>query len=131
MHVSFMGDQGFHKDGTDHGPTQATVRDHRPRHILALFFPHATTLDMGPTTVIPGSHYPALDREGKATSEQHLQRVRPSDSTADLAAEPLPPPHIEGPEDQRRMEDARALLGEPSLKEKKLVVPAGSMVSLS
>ena len=47
MHVANPGDQGFHKDGTDHGPTMGTVRDHRPRHVLALFYPQETTLDMG------------------------------------------------------------------------------------
>ena len=46
MHVSHAGDQGFHKDGTDHGPTQGTVRDHRPRHLLVLFYPQDTTLEM-------------------------------------------------------------------------------------
>ena len=58
MHVSFQGDQGFHKDGTDHGPTQGTVRDHRPRHILALFYPKATTLDMviSPTSNLSPRH---------------------------------------------------------------------------
>jgi hypothetical protein len=127
MHVSFDGDQVFHKDGTDHGPTQATVRDHRPRHILALFYPRETTLDMGPTCVLPGTQYPALDREGAHTSEQHLQRPRPA---TDNASPPpaLPPPHVKGPEDVRRIEDARSLLGDPTLQEHKLLVPAGSMV---
>ena len=32
-------DQGFHRDGTDHGPTQSTVRDHRPAHLIPMFYP--------------------------------------------------------------------------------------------
>ena len=53
------------------------MRDHRPRHLLALFYPQDTTLEMGPTTVIPQSHYPALNREGAHTSEQHLSLPHP------------------------------------------------------
>jgi hypothetical protein len=44
--------------------TQATVRDHRPAHLIPMFYPQDTTLDMGPTSVIPGTHLAGLDREG-------------------------------------------------------------------
>jgi hypothetical protein len=125
MHVANAGDQGFHKDGTDHGPTQGTVRDHRARHLLALFYPQETTLEMGPTTVIPQSHYPALNREGANTSEQQLSLPRVDGGGP---PEPLPPPDVEGPEDRRRMSDARTMLGDESVTEKKLVAPAGTLV---
>ncbi len=125
MHVSHAGDQGFHKDGTDHGPTQGTVRDHRPRHLLVMYYPQDTTLDMGPTTVIPQSHYPALNREGSHTSEQHLSL--PHSDGGGGGDEPLPP-SIEGPADRQRMADARALLGDDSVAEKKLVARAGTLV---
>ena len=32
MHGPQDTDQGWHKDGTDHGNTQSTVRDPLPRH---------------------------------------------------------------------------------------------------
>lgn len=37
LHINGTGDGGFHADGTDHGPTQTTVRDHRPRQIFGFF----------------------------------------------------------------------------------------------
>ena len=49
VHVSSERDQGWHADGTDHGGTQATVRDHFSRHALLLFYPVDTTEGMGPT----------------------------------------------------------------------------------
>jgi hypothetical protein len=45
-------DQPFHKDG-NHVP----LRDHRPRHVMAMYYPTDTTLAMGPTAVVPGSQY--------------------------------------------------------------------------
>jgi hypothetical protein len=33
----------YHKDGTDHGPTMSTVRDHRPRHVIVMFYPIETS----------------------------------------------------------------------------------------
>ena len=62
LHINGAGDGGFHADGTDHGPTQTTVRDHRPRQIFGFFYPGDVPLSSGPTAVIPGSHYPAVDR---------------------------------------------------------------------
>ena len=43
LHINSQGDEyvpgltGFHADGTDHGPTQSTVRDHRPRQVFGFF----------------------------------------------------------------------------------------------
>ena len=55
LHINGEGDGGFHADGTDHGPTQTTVRDHRPRQIFGFFYPGDVPLENGPTAVIPGS----------------------------------------------------------------------------
>jgi hypothetical protein len=57
-------DQAYHKDGTDHGNTQSTVRDVLPRHLIMFYYCHDTTLDMGPTGILPGSQYYGLDGEG-------------------------------------------------------------------
>eukprot|EP01043_Picozoa_sp_COSAG02_P014883 COSAG02_NODE_621_length_19442_cov_39.261166_11_plen_680_part_00 len=51
-------DQFFHKDGHHVGE-----RDHRPRWIMGLWFPHSVSVAMGPTCVIPGSHYLSIDKE--------------------------------------------------------------------
>lgn len=127
MHVANPGDQGFHKDDTGHGPTMGTVRDHRLRHVLALFYPQDTSSFMGPTSVIPGSQYPGLDREGAHTSEQHLSLPLSADEAAALE-EPLPPPEVEGAMDRHRIADAKVMLGRDDVTEVKLVVPAGSLV---
>lgn len=58
LHEAALKDQGFHRDGTDHGPTQATVRDHRPRHLIPMFYPQETTLLMGAAP--DKGHSPAL-----------------------------------------------------------------------
>ena len=47
---------------------------HRTRHALAFYYPQDTTLDMGPTAVVPGSHYyntrhAALDGSGEVMVE--------------------------------------------------------------
>lgn len=42
--------QTIHKDSF-------TKRRHRTRWVLAFYYPQTTTVDMGPTGVIPGSHY--------------------------------------------------------------------------
>ena len=42
--------QQIHKDSF-------TKRRHRARWLLAMYYPQKTTVDMGPTAIIPGSHY--------------------------------------------------------------------------
>ena len=54
--------QGFHKDGTDHGNTQSTVRDLRNRQAIMMYYPLGASLQQGPTAVVPRSQYYALDR---------------------------------------------------------------------
>jgi hypothetical protein len=47
-------DQGFHKDGLEgHGP----VRHHRPRWAMVMYCPGGSSLQMGPTAILPGSQY--------------------------------------------------------------------------
>ena len=50
-------DQQFHKDGN-----HIAVRDHLPRWIMCMYYPAATTLEMGPTAVVRGSPYFTVDR---------------------------------------------------------------------
>ena len=120
------GEQGFHKDGTDHGPTMGTVRDHRTRHLLLMFYPHATPMDWGPTAVLPGSQFANLNRwnggEHAPSSEQGFELPH------DGPPHPVVPPTITGPGDIKRIEDARALLGDPTLEEEFLTCPAGTLV---
>ncbi len=45
---------GWHKDSYW---GYAKVRDHHPRWIMAMYYPQDTPVEIGPTGVIPGSHY--------------------------------------------------------------------------
>lgn len=51
---SGSGGQGFHKD-TYEGDEQ--IRRHKCRWTMAFYYPQDTADDMGPTAVLPGSHY--------------------------------------------------------------------------
>ncbi len=125
LHINGTGDGGFHADGTDHGPTQTTVRDHRSRQIFGFFCeflrplarmcervgvppvrlcccpcesrraradrplftdPGDVPMENGPTAVIPGSHYPAIDRIDATT---RLHRVASEDGMPQEL-----PPHL-------------------------------------
>ncbi len=61
------GEQSWHHD-TYWGYTRK-VRDHRPWWVLAMYMPQDTTLEMGPTGVLPGSQHLMKRLEG-ATERQ-------------------------------------------------------------
>ena len=52
-HLPGAAEQEIHKDG----PIGGNIRDHHPRLVLILYYPHAVTSEMGPTAVQPGSQY--------------------------------------------------------------------------
>lgn len=55
-------DQHWHKD--DNGPYNARwTRHHHPIQLEVLYFPQAVMPEMGPTAVLPGSHYWTFDHE--------------------------------------------------------------------
>lgn len=138
LHYGLSEDQGFHKDGTDHGAVQNTVRDHRLRHVLIFAYMADITANMGPTAVLPRSHFLGINKDGFSASEQRLMpdlvppvpaRGRASvqawaqkqaaaaalNSHADLAVR-----------DAERMHGARELLGDHDLAEVFATVPEGS-----
>ena len=73
------------QDGTDHGNTQSTVRDPLPRHVIMFYYAQDTTLDMGPTSIIPGSQYYSVDRLGAGSSEHSLATDLYDNTDEDLA----------------------------------------------
>jgi hypothetical protein len=133
-------EQEYHKDGVDHGCTQNTVRDHCPRHVLAFIYLAETTIEMGPTAVLPRSHFLGIDREGFFHSEDRLlpeyqpppaPRSRASRSVwlqkhAAARARTLYPDLTI--RDALRLAGARELLGDAGIHEHFLTVPAGSAV---
>ena len=57
--------QTLHKDGF-------SKRRHRTRWTLAMYYPQETTLEMGPTALVPGSHYFNTEEAGTARDEMAL-----------------------------------------------------------
>jgi hypothetical protein len=57
--------QTLHKDGFSR-------RRHRTRWTLAMYYPQETTLEMGPTAFVPGSHYFNTAEAGTARDEMAL-----------------------------------------------------------
>ncbi len=57
--------QTLHKDGF-------SKRRHRTRWTLAMYYPQETTLEMGPTAFVPGSHYFNTEEAGTARDEMAL-----------------------------------------------------------
>eukprot|EP01043_Picozoa_sp_COSAG02_P070344 COSAG02_NODE_12416_length_1549_cov_1.113793_2_plen_122_part_00 len=48
------------------------MRSHRPRFIMAMYYPAAVSEDMGPTSVIPRTQYWTVDRRGFTQNEERL-----------------------------------------------------------
>ena len=60
LHVSGNGDQGFHKDTPEGG---GPVKHMRPRWCMIMYYPAGSTLEMGPTAILPGGQYLNTDPE--------------------------------------------------------------------
>jgi hypothetical protein len=58
LHVSGNGDQGFHKDTPEGG---GPVKHMRPRWCMIMYYPAGSTLEMGPTCILPGGQYFSTD----------------------------------------------------------------------
>eukprot|EP01052_Picozoa_sp_SAG31_P044576 SAG31_NODE_7826_length_1588_cov_1.928811_3_plen_129_part_00 len=122
----------------------STVRDHRPRHVIIMYYPIATTLELGPTAVLPTTQYSSVDRAGFHNSEERLSPfMRPPIGMdaqfpagecgywqrASSAENQLTKSQSLEAQDAARLSNAVELLGDPNLAEHKICVPAGSVVS--
>ena len=140
LHSGLSHDQGFHRDGVDHGPLQTTVRDHRPRRVLAFVYTTDVTIDMGPTAVIARSHILGIDREGFRESEDRLERdlTPPTPARGEASRAAWAQKHVSASDltnhpdlalrDSARVSAAKDLLGDDSLEETFVEVPAGTVV---
>ena len=129
-------DQQFHKDGN-----HIAVRDHLPRWIMCMYYPAATTLEMGPTAVVRGSPYFTVDRglsfpQAEDRLDAGLQPPPETPRALEAAlkqwegisghreAAVLGPDAVD-----RRIDEGLAMLGGGgALEQRKLTVPAGSAV---
>jgi hypothetical protein len=132
---------------------QSTVRDHRPRQIFGFFYPGDVPLGNGPTAVLAGSHYPAVDRIDPTTAvhvtnsedglpqelPQHLQHVVSSEDRLqpDVPGKRGPLSGASAPiddeaalvrADEQRLAVAAAMLGVVEMEEIKLICKAGTVV---
>ena len=60
LHISGNNDQGFHKDTPEGG---GPVRHMRPRWCMVMYYPAGSTLEMGPTAILPGGQYFSVDND--------------------------------------------------------------------
>ncbi|MEM7364964.1 MAG: phytanoyl-CoA dioxygenase family protein [Pseudomonadota bacterium] len=72
IHQAGSADQGFHKDSHFPWSVRGGLRSHRPNWAMLLYYPQETTVDMGPTQIIPGSQYWNVDHEGHDVGEDML-----------------------------------------------------------
>ncbi len=120
IHRSTGFDQGFHKDSHLPWSLRGPLRSHRPNWLMAFYYPQATTLEMGPTVILPGSQYWNVDHEAieNARGEDRL------DYDFEAAA-------VGRNEDtalrDRMLDDAVRALA-PALNPMPVEVPAGSVV---
>jgi hypothetical protein len=144
LHINGVGDEyapghtGYHADGTDHGPTQSTVRDHRPRQIFGFFYPGDVPMSHGPTAVLPQTQYKTVDRvhpwnqrhevnsEDLLTIEMLPVHLRPDWNEDELMGSKV----LFEAHDDHRVRVAAEALGEPpgSIEEIKLTCKAGTVV---
>jgi hypothetical protein len=136
LHKGMNREQPFHCDGTDHAVTLTTVRDHKPRRLICMFYPESITREMGPTAIMPRTQVFGVNREGFSHSENRLTTHYGPESNgsterfqaATQAFEDQAQLEVGTPDAVDRVDDAREAMGDTSLEEMYLTVPAGSFV---
>ena len=74
IHRSSRRDQSYHKDSGLPWGTRNGIRSHRLNWAMAFYYPQATTAQLGPTEILPGTQYWTIDREkpGATAGEDRL-----------------------------------------------------------
>ena len=62
------------------------MRDHLPRELLCLYYPSGATVSMGATSIIQGSPYFSVDREGYFQWEDRLVQELSPEAVQERAA---------------------------------------------
>ena len=63
VHRSGLGDQSFHKDSPLPWGGKGGIRSHKLEWVMVFYYPQKTTVELGPTEVLPGTQYWNVDRE--------------------------------------------------------------------
>lgn len=90
IHQSSSSDQSYHKDSGLPWGTRNGIRSHRLNWAMAFYYPQETTIQLGPTEILPGTQYWTIDREkpGATAGEDRLDlrfEVDGVDSNPDLS----------------------------------------------
>ena len=74
IHRSSRRDQSYHKDSGLPWGTRNGIRSHRLNWAMAFYYPQDTTIQLGPTEILPGTQYWTIDREkpGATAGEDRL-----------------------------------------------------------
>lgn len=74
IHQSSRRDQSYHKDSGLPWGTRNGIRSHRLNWAMAFYYPQETTIQLGPTEILPGTQYWTIDREkpGATAGEDRL-----------------------------------------------------------
>lgn len=64
IHRADRYDQSFHKDSPLPWGTKGGIRSHKLEWAMVFYYPQDTTLEVGPTEILPGSQYWNVDRLG-------------------------------------------------------------------
>lgn len=74
IHRSSGLDQSYHKDSGLPWGTRNGIRSHRLNWAMAFYYPQDTTIELGPTEILPGTQYWSIDREkpGATAGEDRL-----------------------------------------------------------
>lgn len=83
-HLNRTGSEGrrFHQDGSPRrfqGWSRPWRRQHRPRTVMAIYYPHETPMAMGPTGVIPGTQCYGAQPKNAFDREFRFAVVKPGD----------------------------------------------------
>ena len=98
-----------------------------------MFYPQDTTIEMGPTAIIPSSYLCGVNREGFFHSEDRVRAelLAPQSLNAWKESMAAFPENSDLPGkagDDEREESAVRALRSPELREQRLTVPAGTLV---
>ena len=68
IHRADTVDQSFHKDSPLPWGTKGGIRSHKLEWAMAFYYPQDTTVELGPTEILPGTQYWNVDRLGSGNT---------------------------------------------------------------